>query len=66
MANQAHVGVHAPEELLARGIAVAVAGASAHVRDELDRFGITERIGTGRCFDTVHAAPDAFHTRKGD
>jgi sulfate permease, SulP family len=49
------------EELETRGIVFAVAGASAHVRAELDRFGITERIGVASYFDTVRAARDAFH-----
>jgi MFS superfamily sulfate permease-like transporter len=49
-----------------RGIVVAVAEASEHLRGELDRFGITDLIGTGRYFDTLHAARDAFHARKGD
>jgi len=30
------------------------------------RFGITDRIGAGRYFDSLHAARDAFHARKGD
>ena len=49
------------DELETRGIVFAVAGASAHVRAELDRFGITERIGVASYFDTVRAARDAFH-----
>jgi sulfate permease, SulP family len=49
------------EQLQSRGIVFAVVGASAHVRKELDRFGITHRIGPGRYFDTLHAARDAFH-----
>src|SRR5262245_33961502 len=43
-----------------------VAGASAQVREELDRFGITDLIGTDHYFDTLHTARDAFHARKGD
>jgi sulfate permease, SulP family len=49
------------EQLQSRGIVFAVVGASAHVRKELDRHGITRRIGPGRYFDTLHAARDAFH-----
>jgi sulfate permease, SulP family len=49
------------DQLETRGIAFAVAGASAHVRAELDRFGVTERIGVASYFDTVRAARDAFH-----
>ena len=54
------------EQVQARGIVVAVAGASAQVREELDRFGITDLIGAERYFETLHAARDAFHARKGD
>jgi high affinity sulfate transporter 1 len=49
------------EQLQSRGIVFAVVGASAHVRKELDRHGVTRRIGEGRYFDTLHAARDAFH-----
>jgi sulfate permease, SulP family len=49
------------DQLEARGIVFAVVGASAHVRKELDRFGITERIGAARYYDTLRAARDAFH-----
>ena len=51
------------DQLQARGILFAVAGASPHVRKELDRFGLTERIGAARYFDTLRAARDAFHAR---
>ena len=49
------------DQLQSRGIVFAVVGANAHVREELDRFGITDRIGSGRYFDTLHAARAAFH-----
>jgi high affinity sulfate transporter 1 len=48
-------------QLTARGIVFAVVGANQHVRDELDRFGITRLIGPDHYFDTLHAARDAFH-----
>jgi sulfate permease, SulP family len=48
------------DQLAARRIVFAVAGASARVRDELDRFGITERIGQDRYFDSLPAARAAF------
>ena len=51
------------DQLQARGIVFAVAGASPHVRKELGRFGLTERIGAARYFDTLRAARDAFHAR---
>jgi high affinity sulfate transporter 1 len=49
------------DQLQAHGIVFAVAGASPHVRKELDRFGITERIGAERYFATLRAVRDAFH-----
>ena len=48
-------------ELTGRGIVFAVADASAHLRRELDRFGITEVIGPEHYFDSLYAARDAFH-----
>ena len=48
-------------ELKDRGIVFAVADASAHLRRELDRFGITEVIGPEHYFDSLYAARDAFH-----
>jgi sulfate permease, SulP family len=47
------------DRLHSRGITFAVVGANAHVRKELDRFGVT-RIGPTRYFDTPDAARDAF------
>jgi MFS superfamily sulfate permease-like transporter len=49
------------DQLQSRGIVCAVAGARPHVRKELDRFGITDRIGASGYFDTLHAARNAFH-----
>src|SRR5436190_15118760 len=49
------------DELAGRGIAFAVAGASDGIRRELDRFGVTAKIGTGRYYDSVEAARHAFH-----
>jgi high affinity sulfate transporter 1 len=43
-----------------RGIVFAVAAASDDMRRELDRFGLTERIGSDRYFDSPLAARDAF------
>jgi sulfate permease, SulP family len=48
------------DQLAARHIAFAVVGASARLRDELDRFGITERIGQDRYFESLGAARNAF------
>lgn len=47
-------------QLEQRGIVFAVANATDHVRDELDRFGLLDRIGRDRCFASVHDARDAF------
>jgi len=49
------------DQVQSRGIVFAVAGASPHVRRELDRFGITQRIGPSHYFDTPGAARNAFH-----
>ena len=48
------------DQLAARHIGFAVVGASARLRDELDRFGITERIGQDRYFESLGAARNAF------
>ena len=49
------------DQLKQRGIVFAVADATDHVRNELDRFGLTERIGSDHYFASVHDARDAFH-----
>ncbi|HKE99796.1 MAG TPA: SulP family inorganic anion transporter [Actinomycetes bacterium] len=48
-------------QLQERGIIVAVAEASADVRRQLDRFGLTDKLGPDRYFDSLHATRDAFH-----
>jgi sulfate permease, SulP family len=48
------------EQLGDRGIVFGVAGARPAVRRELERFGVTERIGAEHVFETVDAARDAF------
>jgi sulfate permease, SulP family len=48
-------------ELRQRGIVFAVAEADDDVRRELDRFGLTDKIGPDRCFDSLQGARDAFH-----
>ena len=48
------------KELQARDMVVAVAEASASVRRELDRVGITDRLGSERFYATVEDAHDAF------
>jgi high affinity sulfate transporter 1 len=49
------------DELAARHVVFAVAGASDRVRRQLDRFGLTAKIGAARYFDTPADARDAFH-----
>jgi sulfate permease, SulP family len=51
------------DHLQERGIVLAVAEASDDLRRELDRFGLTDKIGPDRYFDSLHAARDAFHAR---
>lgn len=49
-------------QLQGRGIVFAVAEATDYVRDELDRFGLTDKIGAEHYFDSAHEARDAFAT----
>jgi MFS superfamily sulfate permease-like transporter len=53
--------VEAAEQLGQRGVVFAVAEASDDVLRELDRFGLTDRIGEGRYFATLEEALAAFH-----
>jgi MFS superfamily sulfate permease-like transporter len=43
------------------GIVLAVAEADDDLRRELDRFGLTDKIGPDRYFDRLRDARDAFH-----
>jgi sulfate permease, SulP family len=55
------------DQLEARGIVFAVADADSNLRAELDRFGITDKIGADHYFDGVQQARAAFHrTTSGD
>jgi sulfate permease, SulP family len=49
------------DHLQERGIVLAVAEASDDLHRELDRFGLTDKIGPNHYFDSIHAARDAFH-----
>jgi SulP family sulfate permease len=49
------------DHLKERGIVFAVADVSEDLRRELDRFGLTDKIGPDRYFDSLQAARDAFH-----
>jgi sulfate permease, SulP family len=51
------------DHLQERGIVLAVAEASDDLRRELDRFGLTDKIGPDRYLDSLHAARHAFHAR---
>jgi high affinity sulfate transporter 1 len=53
------------DQLGQRGIVFAVAEANDDLRRELDRFGLTDKIGPDRYFDSLHAARDAFHAATG-
>jgi len=48
------------DQLKERGIVFAVAEATDDLRRELDRFGLTDKIGPDRYFDSLHAAREAF------
>jgi len=48
------------DHLKERGIVLAVAEASDDIRRELDRFGLTDKIGPDRYLDSLQAAHEAF------
>ena len=48
------------DQLAERKIVFGVAEASPQLRAELDRFGITERIGADRYYDGIEDAREAF------
>ena len=48
------------DQLAERGIVFAIANADAHLLRELERFGVTAKIGREHVFDTLHEARDAF------
>jgi high affinity sulfate transporter 1 len=54
--------VELAEQLQARNIVLVVAEASDALKHELDRFGLTQRIGEDHYFDTVARALAAFHS----
>jgi sulfate permease, SulP family len=49
------------DQLSSRGVTFAVVGASSKLRAELDRFGVTEKIGADRYFDNLEGVRAAFH-----
>jgi len=53
-------------QLADRKIVFAVANPTDALRRELDRFGVTARIGPDHIYDSIQGARDAFHrTRPG-
>jgi MFS superfamily sulfate permease-like transporter len=55
--------VELADQLKGRGVVFAVADATPELRRELDRFGVTDRIGTDHYFDTLEAARNAFRAQ---
>ena len=49
------------DQLAKRNIVFVVATAGHHLQRELDRFGVSDKLGAGRYYDTVADARDAFH-----
>ena len=54
------------DQLAERGVVFGVAVASDHVWEELDRFGVTQRIGREHTFRTLADVREAFHRAVGD
>jgi MFS superfamily sulfate permease-like transporter len=54
------------DELHGRGVVLAIAEAGPHVARELERFGLTDRIGRDRVFETLADARRAFHGAWGE
>jgi high affinity sulfate transporter 1 len=48
------------EQLAQRDVVFVVAGASSYLQGELDRFGVTDKLGGQRYYDTVEQARAAF------
>ena len=53
------------EQLAERGIVFAIAEAGPALRRELDRYGITAKIGSDHYYETIQAVRDAFHASRG-
>jgi sulfate permease, SulP family len=54
------------DQLAERNIVFAVADAGPQLRRELDRFGVTGKIGSDRVFDSLESARAAFHAARDD
>ena len=50
------------DQLKSRNVVFAIAEATAQVRPELDRFGVTAAIGANHVYDSVADSLTAFHT----
>jgi high affinity sulfate transporter 1 len=49
------------DELATRNVVFVVAAAGHHLRRELDRFGVSDKLGSEKYYDTVEDARNAFH-----
>jgi sulfate permease, SulP family len=49
------------DELATRKVVFVIAAAGHHLQRELDRFGVSDKLGAARYYDTVEDARDAFH-----
>ena len=54
------------EELAARDVMLVLLDVAPQVRTQLDRYGLTERIGAARIFETIGDAADAYARATGD
>ena len=54
------------EELAARGVSFVLVDVDPPVRTLLDRYGLTEKIGAARIFETIGDAADAYARATGD
>ena len=54
------------DQLAKRGIVFAIVDADPDLRRELDRFGVTAKIGEDHYYDSLQAVRDAFHEGSAD
>jgi SulP family sulfate permease len=57
----AHVVRELLQELTSRGVALVFAHVQSDLKPDLDRHRLTEALGPGHLFDTLHEALKAFH-----
>jgi MFS superfamily sulfate permease-like transporter len=53
------------DQLHQRGVVLAIAQANDDLRHQLDRFGLTDKIGPDHYYDSLHTTRDAFHATTG-